>query len=140
MMAAHRTIAPYLLATALLFAATGGPAQAAAISELQGAWIINSAECSAAFTKRGGRFAFKPNRRNADTSFIISGNRIQGARASCTLGSEKPTSDGFRAILDCSSQMMVGALPVTFRVPNPNTIVKFDPDFPELETTFTRCQ
>jgi hypothetical protein len=36
--------------------------------------------------------------------------------------------------------MMVGALPVSFRVPNANTIVKFDSDFPELETTFTRCQ
>jgi hypothetical protein len=104
------------------------------------AWIINSAECSSAFTKRNGRFAFKPNQRNAETSFIISGNRIQGARASCTLGSEKPTSDGFRAVLDCASRMMIGALPVTFRVPNANTIVKFDTDFPELETTFTRCQ
>jgi hypothetical protein len=24
-------------------------------------------------------------------------------------------------------------------VPNANTIVKFDPDFPDLETTYTRC-
>jgi len=118
----------------------GLPASAAELSELQGAWIINSAECSDAFTKRNGRFAFKPNQRNADTSFIISGKRIQGARASCTLESEKRTSDGLRAVLSCASRMMVGDLPVTFRVPNANTIVKFDPDFPELETTFTRCQ
>src|SRR3712207_5547134 len=103
-------------------------ASAAEISELQGAWIINSAECSDAFTKRNGRFAFKPNQRNADTSFIISGKRIQGARASCTLESEKRTSDGLRAVLSCASRMMVGDLPVTFRVPNANTIVKFDPD------------
>ena len=118
----------------------GSPASATTISELQGAWIINSAECSEAFTKRNGRFAFKPNQRNADTSFIINGKRILGARATCTLASEKPTSDGFRAVLDCSTRMMVGALPISFRVPNANTIVKFDPDFPELETTFTRCQ
>jgi len=139
MMAAYRKTGPCLAAIVLL-AAIGGPAQAAAISELQGAWVINSAECSDAFTKRNGRFAFKPNHRNADTSFIVSGNRIQGARASCTLGSERRTSDGLRAVLDCSSRMMVGALPVTFRVPDSNTIVKFDPDFPELETTFKRCE
>jgi hypothetical protein len=118
----------------------GAPASAAEISELQGAWIINSAECSSAFTKRNGRFAFKPNQRNADTSFIINGNRLQGARATCSLDSEKRTSDGFRAVLNCASQIMIGALPVSFWVPNPNTIVKFDPDFPELETTFTRCE
>jgi hypothetical protein len=118
----------------------GSPVSAATISEIQGAWIINSAECSDAFTKRNGRFAFKPNQRNADTSFIINGKRIQGARATCTLGSERQTSDGFRAVLDCSTRMMVGALPISFRVPNANTIVKFDPDFPELETTYTRCQ
>gem|GEM_PF-5554519 len=46
----------------------GAPASAATISELQGAWIITSAECSSAFTKRNGRFAFKPNQRNAETS------------------------------------------------------------------------
>ena len=124
----------------MLLGFTAIPAGAASLSELQGAWVINSAECSAVFTKRGGRFAFRPGRANADTSFIISGNRIQGARASCTLGSEKQTSDGFRAVLDCSSRMMVGALPVSFRVPNPDTIVKFDPDFPEIETTFVRCR
>jgi hypothetical protein len=129
---------PALLGWAML-GASGIEARAATISELQGAWIISSAECSSAFTKRNGRFAFRPNQRNLDTSFIISGNRVRGARANCTLGSEKPTADGFRAVLDCSSRMMMGALPVSFRVPNANTIVKFDPDFPELETTFTRC-
>jgi hypothetical protein len=118
----------------------GGEAQAAEISQVQGAWIINSAECSEAFTRRNGRLAFRPNHRSLDTSFIISGNRIQGAHAICTLESEKRTSDGFRAVLNCSSRMMVGALPVSFRVPNANTIVKFDPDFPELETTYTRCE
>jgi hypothetical protein len=129
-----------VLLVAGVWLAFGSPASAATISELQGAWIINSAECSDAFTKRNGRFAFKPNQRNAEPSFIISGHRIQGARATCTLGSEKPTADGFRAVLDCSTRMMVGALPISFRVPNANTIVKFDPDFPELETTYTRCQ
>jgi hypothetical protein len=131
---------PGVLLVAGVLLLLGAPASAASISELQGAWIINSAECSEAFTKRNGRFAFKPNQRNADTSFIINGKRILGARATCTLASEKPTSDGFRAVLDCSTRMMVGALPISFRVPNANTIVKFDPDFPELETTFTRCQ
>src|SRR3712207_9274839 len=78
-----------VLAIPLGTLSAGLPASAAEISELQGAWIINSAECSDAFTKRNGRFAFKPNQRNADTSFIINGNRIQGARASCTLRSEE---------------------------------------------------
>jgi hypothetical protein len=131
---------PCVLLVAGVLLLWAAPASAASISELQGAWIINSAECSDAFTKRNGRFAFKPNQRNADTSFIINGERIQGARATCTLGSERQTPDGFRAVLDCSTRMMVGALPISFRVPNANTIVKFDPDFPELETTYTRCQ
>jgi hypothetical protein len=139
MTATYRTMAAWMVAGTLLGPVTGGPAHAASLSELQGAWVINSAECSDVFTKRSGRFAFKPNKRNADTSFIINGNRIQGARAACSLGSEKPTSDGFRAVLDCSSRMMMGALPISFRVPNANTIVKFDPDFPDLETTYTRC-
>jgi len=65
--------------------------------------------------------------------------RLQAQPAQRRDESEKRTSDGFRAILNCASRMMIGALPVSFRVPNPNTIVKFDPDFPELETTFTRC-
>jgi hypothetical protein len=133
-----RMIVPALLGCTLI-GAVGGDARAATISELQGAWIINSAQCSDAFTKRNGRFAFRSNQRNLDTSLIISGNRVQGARANCTLGSEKPTADGFRAVLNCSSRMMMGALPVSFRVTDANTIVKFDPDFPELETTFTRC-
>ncbi|MBZ6074710.1 hypothetical protein [Microvirga puerhi] len=114
-------------------------AAAATISELQGAWVINSATCSGAFAKKNGRIAFRPNPRFIDTSFIIDGKRIQGARATCTLGSEKQTPEGLKVILNCASRMMVGPLPVTLRVPDPNTIVKFDPDFPELETTFTRC-
>ncbi|MEZ0170384.1 hypothetical protein [Microvirga sp. TS319] len=140
MTTAHRTPGSYLFATTLLCLAAGAPVRAASISELQGAWVITSAQCSDIFAQRSGRFSFKPNHRNADTSFIISGNRIRGARANCTLGSERPTADGLRAVLDCSSRMMVGALPVTFRVPDPNTIVKVDPDFPEIETTFTRCR
>ncbi len=139
MTAVYRTIGSYLLAATLFVPIAGAPAHAASLSEIQGAWVINSAECSAVFTKRNGRFAFRPGQRNADTSFIINGNRIQGARATCTLGSERRTSDGFRAVLNCASRIMVGALPVTFRVPNPDMIVKFDPDFPEIETTFTRC-
>lgn len=136
----HRTIGAALFASFLLALPGLAPARAAEISQLQGAWIINSAECSDAFTRRNGRLAFRPNHRNVDTSFIISGNRIQGARANCTLGSERRTPDGLRAVLDCSSRIMVGALPVSLRVPNANTIVKFDPDFPELETTYTRCE
>jgi hypothetical protein len=133
-----KMIVPALLGWALS-GPIGGAAQAAEISQLQGAWIIRSGECSDVFTRRNGRLAFRPKHGFADNSFIISGNRIQGARASCTLGSEKPTSDGFRAVLDCASRIMVGALPVSFRVPDANTIIKFDPDFPELETTYRRC-
>ncbi|EIM25359.1 hypothetical protein [Microvirga lotononidis] len=138
MTASTRTMGSLLLA-AVLLGGTGSPAGAASLSELQGAWVINSAQCSDVFTKRSGRFAFRPGKRNADTSFIINGSRIQGARATCTLASEKQTADGLKAVLDCSSRMMVGALPVTFRTPGPNTIVKFDPDFPDLTATFTRC-
>lgn len=138
MTASTGKMGPFLLAVILL-GCVGSPAWSASLSELQGAWVINSVQCSDVFTKRSGRLAFRPGQRNADTSFIISGSRIQGARAACTLASEKRTADGLRAILACSSRMMVGALPVTFRVPDPNTIVKFDPDFPDIETTFTRC-
>jgi hypothetical protein len=131
-------LVPALLGCVLLGVA-GGEARAAEISQLQGAWTIRSGECSDVFTRRNGRLAFRPKHRFADNSFIISGNRIQGARANCTLSSEKPTSDGFRAVLNCASRIMVGALPVSFRVPDVNTIIKFDPDFPELETTYRRC-
>ncbi|MCB8821986.1 hypothetical protein [Microvirga rosea] len=139
MAASTRMIGSFLIAAVLLGCAAF-PARAASVSELQGAWVINSAECSAVFTKKGGRVAFRPGRADAETSFIISDNRIQGARASCTLVSEKRAADGLRAVLDCSSRMMVGALPISLRVPNPSVIVKFDPDFPEIETTFMRCE
>ena len=138
----HLTILRSLTLTLAVLGLTVTPAKqsrAATISELQGSWIINSAECSSAFTKRNGRMAFKANHKNVDTSFIISGNHIQGARANCTLGSEKPTADGLRIIVNCASRMMIGSAPISLRVPNPNMIVKYDPDFPELETTFTRC-
>lgn len=119
--------------------AFGGQASAAEIPQLQGAWITQSGECSDVFTRRNGRLAFRPKHGFVDTSFIVSGNRIQGARASCTFGSEKRTADGLRVVLNCASRIATGPLVLTVRIPDRDTIIKFDPDFPELETTFKRC-
>ncbi len=78
--------------------------------------------CPTIFTKRNGRFAFRSRRDIAGTSFIITGNRIEGGWMTCSLGSEKRTSDGVRVLLNCSSRVMVGVLPCpcAFATPTPS--------------------
>jgi hypothetical protein len=115
-------------------------ANASDIADVQGAWAITDFNCSDVFVTNNGILALK--KRNDDTlpGFIIDGRRVSGIAAACNVAAIKPHPDGMSVLLSCTSQMSVGNLKLTVKMPNANTLIQSDPEFPELTTSYHRCR
>ncbi|MGX5733479.1 hypothetical protein [Bosea thiooxidans] len=111
---------------------------ARAADRLQGAWVTSAAPCDEVFTKRNGRVAFKPNAEDW-SAFIVDGKHVRGARVTCDLISAKQKGDVTSFLLGCKSRIMFGTISVSARFENDDKFVRFDPEFPEVETIYNRC-
>ncbi len=130
----HFTIA-FLLTTILAALPSAGHAS----DRLQGAWVVDGVSCSDVFTQRGGRPAFKRNSLQGWSAFIVAGKHVRGARATCDLISSKQKGEVESFLLGCRSQIMFGSMSVSVRFLTDDKFVRFDPEFPEIETTYNRC-
>lgn len=125
-------LAMLLLTTAL----PGGSAYAA--DRLDGAWTTSAASCDEVFVKRKGNLALKRTSEGW-SAFIVRGNRINGANATCSVKSSRQKGDVTTLLLDCADKIIFDTMTVSIRFKEDGTLVRFDPEFPEVETSYHRC-
>lgn len=129
-------VAAAIAASSLLFAAG---AASASPERIQGAWAIDAATCDQVFVKRNGRLTF--NRQNGDSwsGFIVSGKHIRGARMTCDMISSKQKGDVLTFLLGCEDSIAFDTMSVSVRFKDDGKLLRFDPEFPEVETAYRRC-
>jgi hypothetical protein len=127
------------LAAALLAVSTGA-ARADVLQQLQGAWAIEDSDCSNVFTQSGGKTVVQ--KRDDDTlpGFVVDGRSVRGAAASCDIASVKEKSDGVSLLLSCRSQISFDTMNISLKMPDNDTLVRYDNDFPAITTRFHRCK
>lgn len=119
-------------------AAAGLPA-AASPERLQGAWATSAATCDQVFAKRNGRLVFSKRSAEGWSGFIATGKHVRGAHTSCDLISSKQKGDVLSFLLGCETEIIFETVSVSVRFKPDGDLVRFDPDFPEVETTYHRC-
>jgi hypothetical protein len=125
-----------LLGVALALAANSS--MAASLEELQGAWGASSSNCEEMFSRKGGKLSL--NRDNmANMGFIVDGKRFEGPNASCNVVSTKASGATLTFALDCRTRIMFDTAIVSVRMLDANRLVRFNPDFPELDYHYQRC-
>lgn len=128
----------YLLA-AFLVAMSAPLHSARADDRLNGTWAVDPASCGDVFTNRNGRPAFKRNSMDGAAGLIVSGKQMRGPRATCDLKSSKQQGEVLTLLLGCTSQIMFDTITVSVRFEGPDKLVRFDPAFSEITTTYNRC-
>ena len=126
------------MALLLAVALSSGPVNGASLEELQGAWGASSSNCEEMFSKKGGKLSL--NRDNmANMGFIVDGKRFEGPNASCNVVSTKASGATLTFALDCRTQIIFDTAIVSVRMLDANRLVRFNPDFPELDYHYQRC-
>ncbi|WP_146071277.1 hypothetical protein [Bosea lathyri] len=118
--------------------AVASPASASP-ERLQGAWVNSGISCDKAFVKRNGRLTLNKNVGDSLPGFLVSGKHVRGTGASCDLISSKQSGDVWTFLLGCDEGVIFDTMSVSLRFKDDNTLVRFSPDFPEVETTYNRC-
>lgn len=103
------------------------------------AWAAAGLPCNKVFTKRDGRVAFVSYLGERPAGLIVSGDHIQGGQAVCKLLSRKAEGNVFVAVLGCKEEIILDKIVVHFRFNNDDELVRFDPNVPEIATTYRRC-
>lgn len=124
---------------ALLLAPSLLSGSARAADRLDGAWAAGVSACEDGFVKRKGKLAVKSGALEGMSGFIINGKHIQGAHASCNVISSKQKGDVTTLLLGCKSQIIFGTMSVSIRFEDNDSFVRLDPDFPEIQMRYTRC-
>jgi hypothetical protein len=114
-------------------------ASADSLDAVQGAWAIQNVTCSNAFVTDQGKIALKKRNDNILPGFIVDGRSVRGVASECNIVAFKPHPEGISLLLSCKSQIAVGNLKLTLKIPDPKTLIQTDPDFPEITTTFHKC-
>nr|WP_126109769.1 MULTISPECIES: hypothetical protein [unclassified Bosea (in: a-proteobacteria)]AZO76453.1 hypothetical protein BLM15_01680 [Bosea sp. Tri-49]RXT26380.1 hypothetical protein B5U98_07595 [Bosea sp. Tri-39]RXT31620.1 hypothetical protein B5U99_23140 [Bosea sp. Tri-54] len=135
-MSVRTTALAAIAASPLLLAAS---AAFASPDRLQGAWVSDAAQCDQVFVARQGRLTFKKQKGDVWSGFIVSGKHVRGVRSTCDLISSKQKGDVLSFLLSCKDAITFDTMSVSVRFKDDNTLVRFDPDFPEVETRYNRC-
>src|SRR3954454_7944078 len=104
------------------------------------AWAPNATDCSRFFHKKGRTVEFVRKGLGEPTSFIIDGQRARGPRASCQIKSVRARGDVLDLRLGCDTAVISDSHTVSVRFLDQDTIHRFDPSFPEIESRFERCK
>jgi hypothetical protein len=119
---------------------TPASAHAEGLDDVQGAWAIQGMECSDVFVTENGRMSLRKRQDDMVPGFIVDGKSIRGGAAECRIASYKPRSDGMSLLLSCETQISFDTLKVTLKIPDADTLIRADDDFPEVTATFNRCK
>jgi hypothetical protein len=134
----NRSTAGLLLGSALVAASAAG-AWADAIEALQGAWVMEISDCTGVFEKVRKEFKFKDRNFASDMGFIISGSRVNGPIAGCTISQVVEENDRFSALLSCSDALVSRKFSWSFRIVDATHFERLDPTFPDRTITYKKC-
>jgi hypothetical protein len=123
----------------ILIAARQTNAYADALSKIQGAWAAEMTDCSNVFATTDGKLSLMKRQDDALPGFIVDGRKIRGVAAACDIASAKENADGMTLLLSCQSQIMFGSMSVSIKLPDPGTLIRVDPNFPEITTKYHKC-
>lgn len=110
-----------------------------AVDRLDGAWATGVSACEDAFVKRNGKLAMKSGALEGMSGFIVNGKHFQGPRASCNVISSKQKGDITTLLLRCKSAIIFDTMSVSIRFESNDSFVRLDPDFPEIQMRYMRC-
>jgi hypothetical protein len=122
----------------LAVAATAIGQPSLAVERLQGAWATSAASCDQVFAKRNGQLVFKHSAEGW-SGFIATGKHIRGANATCDVISSKQKGDVLTVLLGCKTAVIFETSSVSVRFKPDGDVLRFDPEFPEVETSYHRC-
>lgn len=129
-----------IVAFAILLVAGTPQAFAATWDRFDGAWVMEGESCDKVFTMKNGKAAFSKRQGTDLPGFIVQGGQIRGLTSQCSVASRKENGDTMKLRLHCRSQIMFGDMTVSVKIKDDDTIARIDPDFPEMETTYSRCK
>ena len=124
----------------VLLAAAGSQAAAASFDKLIGAWTMDGTDCAETFVMDGGHWRFKDRNSSLNTGLIVEGRAISGSYGTCKIRRILARNGTYAAILACESAVLFSEFTVHFRVVDDTHFARFDPDFPEVETIYQKCQ
>jgi hypothetical protein len=131
---------PAAIAALFMLPLVVGASPASASPErLQGAWANSGFSCDKVFVKRNGRLTLNKHLGDSWPGFLVSGKHVRGGGASCDLISSKQNGDVSTFLLGCDEGVIFDTMSVSLRFKDDNTLVRFSPEFPEIETTYNRC-
>jgi hypothetical protein len=108
--------------------------------KLQGAWALVGAACDQVFAFKNGLASFVSYGGERAPGFIVKGDNIEGAQASCKLLSQTEQSGSLAVVLGCKEQIIFDKVVVHLRFMNDNELMRFDPVVPEISMSYRRCQ
>jgi hypothetical protein len=121
----------------MLFA---GSAYAGGLERFQGAWGSQGIPCDTIFQNKDGRVAFNLIYGARVDGFIVNGKNIDGAHAACKVMSDSEQGDQYKFVVGCREDIIFDKLVVAVKFLNDDTLVRYDTDFPEIESTYVRCK
>lgn len=133
-----RSWAAVLLGIALVVASVAA-ARADAIEALQGAWVMERSDCSGVFEQKGGNIAFKDRTYANDSGFIVSGSKVKGPIAGCTISQVDQENDRFSALLSCSDALLSRKFSWSFRIIDATHFERIDPTFRDATIRYKKC-
>lgn len=105
----------------------------------QGAWAVAQSDCSDTFTMRNGVVALKNPSDTMTGGFIIRNRKIIGNTGSCSVLSKSLKGKYPTYQLACHSTIMFGSPKVSVYFKDPDTLVRYNPDLPDVTTEYYRC-
>jgi hypothetical protein len=127
-----------VLTFAMALAATS--VSAASLEALQGAWTIEGTDCSATFTKAGGKVNFKNKGSEVSTGVIVTGNKIVSPDMTCTVQNIRPVKGRLSARMSCADALLIQSMSMSFRITGKDSFEKFDSNYPKMSFTYRRCR
>ncbi len=110
------------------------------LGRLQGYWAAKSLQCSDVFTKTGTETHFVKLEGYRRQGLIIKKNSVEAQNGSCEIISHKELANSLAIGMTCKMEIMFDTLVAHIRLDNnDNELVQFDPDLPDLTTTYKRC-
>ena len=135
----NRSKAVLLLGSALVVTSLAS-AWADAIEALQGAWVMESSDCTAVFEKIREKIQFKDrNYAPSDTGFIISGSKAMGPIGGCTVSQVGEDNDRFSVLLSCSDALVSRKFSRSFRIVDATHFERIDRKFGDFTVRYKKC-
>lgn len=121
-------------------AVSGNGAFAAGLDAIQGAWTLDGGDCTDIFVKDGNGWKFKDRDSSLNTGLIISGKKLLGPGATCSIGRVNDKGDHLVVALGCEDAIMFNTISVSIKIVDDTHFERFDPEFPESFGTYSKCQ